>query len=172
MKQLIFLFLIAASITMAQPRWSDDNDRGDGTAFGRGMMIEKLELKPEQEKQFESMRSEMQKKQIDMRSKIQALRIDMRDLMNEDSPSQAKIESKMSEISKLQNEMKMSHLDFWFGVNKFLTPEQQKIWKNHPMKFGDGAGPRGFSGMKGDGQQMRGRGKGFDRRGCCNRNRE
>lgn len=162
--------MIAASITIAQPRWNDDDGPGGAQAFGRGMMIEKLELKPEQEKQFESMRSAMQKKQIDVRSKIQSLRIDMRDLMNEDSPSQAKIESKMGEISKLQNEMKISHLDFWFGVNKFLTPEQQKIWKDHSMNFGGGAGQRGFSGMKDDDQPMRGRGKGFDRKGCCNRN--
>ncbi|MBI5021321.1 MAG: periplasmic heavy metal sensor [Ignavibacteriales bacterium] len=171
MKQILFFMLIAASLTTAQPSWNDDDAPFGRPAFGRGMIIEKLELKPDQEKQFESLRSEMQKKQIDIRSNIQTLRIDMRDFMNEDSPSQSKIESKINEISKLQNEMKMNHLNFWFGVNKILTPEQQKIWKNHSMKLGGGAGPRGLSGMKGEGRHMKGRGKGFDRKGCCERNR-
>ncbi|MBI5475985.1 MAG: Spy/CpxP family protein refolding chaperone [Ignavibacteriales bacterium] len=159
MKQLMILLMLAASFVVAQPRLMDDDY--PGTGMGHGLMIEKLDLKPDQEKQFKSFKSDLQKKQIDLRSKVQTMRIDLQDLTNEDTPNKSKIESKMGEISKLQNEMKLNHLDFWFSVNKILTPEQQKLWKDHPMKFGAGKG--NGKGMKEDwGRPMRGRAH----RGC------
>lgn len=145
MKRLIFLILFATSMIMSQPRWDDDNGRH---FRGKGAICEKLDLSADQQKQFDKLQSDMQKKRIDTRSKIQSLRIDIKDLFNEDNPDKGKIESKMNEVTKLQSEMKKNHLDFWFGVNKILKPEQQKIWKEHRMMMGDRMGPRGRSGMK------------------------
>jgi Spy/CpxP family protein refolding chaperone len=164
MKRIIFFLMVASSLVAAQPQTMDDNPHGGGPGFGRGFMVEKLDLKPDQEKQFESLQSDLQKKQIDLRAKVQTSRIELRDLMNDDVPNKSKIESKMGDISKLQNEMKLNHLNFWFAVNKFLTPEQQKIWKNHPMKFGMEVGAKGDRGIKRGGDSpMRGRGHKGDR---------
>lgn len=147
MKRLILFIMLATSMTVAQPQWDDD----DSPPFrGKGAICEKLDLSSDQQKQFDKMQSDMQKKQIDIRSKIQSLRIDIKDIFKEDNPDKGKIESKMNEITKLQGEMKKNHLDFWFGVNKILKPEQQKIWKEHRMMMGAGMGQRGGHGMKGD----------------------
>ncbi|MDI6766883.1 MAG: periplasmic heavy metal sensor [Bacteroidota bacterium] len=143
MNRIILLIMLATSIVIAQPQWNDD----DSPPFrGKGAICEKLDLSADQQKQFDKMQSDMQKKKIDIRSKIQTLRIDIKDLFKEDNPDKGKIESKMNEVTKLQGEMKKNHLDFWFGVNKILKTDQQKIWKEHRMMFGQGKGfdrPRG-----------------------------
>lgn len=169
MKRLMILTLLAASFSIAQPGWTDENDLAGRPAFRGPMMMKGLDLKGDQEKQVDALRSEMQKKQIDLRAKVQSLRVDMRNLTGSDSPDKGKIESKLGEISKLQNEMKLNHLDFWFSVNKILTAEQQKIWKEHGRMMGKMDGPGNFAGGKNAAhpRKMRAhRGQG-DR--CCNR---
>lgn len=126
MKNLLLLFLLFSTVAWAQPR-----RMGDGPPV-RGMM-EKLKLTYDQSQQLGKLHSELEKKQIAVRAKIQTLRVDVRDAFGDDKPDRAKIESKINEITKLQGEMKTSHLALWFDVNKILTPEQQKIWKEAPM---------------------------------------
>ena len=137
MKRIILFFMLATTMITAQPRRTDDDNASPG-GFGRKFMIEKLELNADQQKQFDKFQSDVQKNQIGLHAKVQALRIDIRDLMREENPNQPKIGSMLTEISKLQNEMKLNHLGFWFNVNKILTPDQQKVWKDHPMKFDGG----------------------------------
>jgi len=154
MKRLILFLTLATSMIIAQPQWDDDN----APPFcGKGAISEKLDLNGDQQKQFDQLQSDMQKKQIDIHSKIQSLRIDIKDLFKEDNPDKGKIESKMNEVTKLQGEIKKNHLDFWFGVNKILKSEQQKIWKEHPMMMGKGMGKGQMQGMSGRGHGMRGR---------------
>jgi Spy/CpxP family protein refolding chaperone len=131
--------------------------RGEGTT-------DKLNLTSDQEKQFGKLQTEMQKEQIEIRSKIQSLRLDLRDMFRDENLDQGKIESKLDEIDKLQTKIRKNHLDFWFGVNKILKPEQQKIWKQHRMILGDGMGPRDGRGMReGGGRQRGGCGQGGGR---------
>jgi Spy/CpxP family protein refolding chaperone len=150
MGKILAILLMASTVLWAQPR-------GFGGGFECNMYakdrpMEKLNLTADQQKQFDKLKSDMEKKQIDLRAKVQQMRLELRDLYNEDSPNKTAIESKMSEVSKLQNDMKMNHVDFWFAVNKILTPEQQKIWKEHQMSMG----PMGMKGMRdGDGRHMR-----------------
>ncbi|MBI4810760.1 MAG: periplasmic heavy metal sensor [Ignavibacteriales bacterium] len=169
MKRLFLFIILATSMIAAQPQWDDDDDMTP-PPHGIRPLCEKLDLTADQQKQFDKMQSDIQKKQIDIRSKVQSLRIDIKDLFKEDNPDKGKIESKMNEVTKLQGEMKKNHLDFWFGVNKILKPEQQKIWKEHRMIFGAGMGPRGGHGMKGDfGPRMGKRGgHGMGFRNCPN----
>lgn len=173
MKKLLLLMFMAAAIVWAQPREFEDDDALTGPTLGGGRLIENLDLTADQEKQFDKLRTDMQKKQIETSSKIQTARLDIKDLFREDNPDKGKIESKMSEISKLQNEMKMNHIDFWFVVNKILKPEQQKIWKEHRMMMGKGMGNGHMQGMPGRSHGMRGgrMGRGMDMHdcspGCC-----
>ena len=82
----------------------------------------------------------MEKKQIELQAKIQSLRVDLRGLFRDEKPNQDKIESKISEISKLQTETKLAHIGMWFSVNKLLTSEQQKMWKEMGMMHMQGNG--------------------------------
>jgi Spy/CpxP family protein refolding chaperone len=104
------------------------------------MVMEELNLTDDQQKQFGKLHDEMEKKQIDLRSKVQSLRVDLKGLFRDEKPDQGKIESKINEISKLQNEMKHAHVGFWFSVNKILNADQQKAWKQHAMMMGKGHG--------------------------------
>jgi len=173
MKKLLLLMFMAAAIVWAQPREFEDDDALTGPMFGGGRLIENLDLTADQEKQFDKLCTDMQKKQIEIRSKIQTARLDIKDLFREDNPDKGKIESKMSEVSKLQNEMKINHLDFWFALNKILKPEQQKIWKEHRMMMGKGMEREHMQGMRGHGHGMRGghMGRGMGMHdcppGCC-----
>lgn len=136
----VFLtLLLAVTIAAAQP-----GKRGP-MGFGKERMEERLKLTSEQEKQFDKLHSDLQKKQIAQRSKMETLRLEIRDLMREDKPDRGKIESKISDIGKAQNEMKLSHIGFWFDVNKILTSEQQSEWKERgffPMHGGPMGGPK------------------------------
>ena len=168
MKKLLLLLFMATIVAWAQPREFDDEDDAPvGQMFGGGRFIEKLNLTADQQKQFDMIRTDMQKKQIDLRSKIQMLRLDLKDLFNEDSPNKSNIASKMNEISKLQTEAKLNHLDLWFEVNKILKPDQQKIWKENRLMMGPGMKPQGLGGMcDGMGKPMRKHGGGMGHREC------
>lgn len=150
MKKLLFLFFLFSVISFAQQKEvivreidDDDNDGGmmmQRYGHGPGMIVEELNLTDDQQKQFGKLHDEMEKKQIDLRAKIKSLRVDVKGLFREEKPEQGKIESKINEISKLQNEMKLNHLNFWFSVNKILNADQQKIWKQHYLMMGESFG--------------------------------
>ncbi len=146
MKQLLILLMFATGAMIAQPRMMGRHG-GDGPMMKREMMhdgmMKKLDLTSDQQKQFDKLRADMQKMQIDTHAKIQSAKIDLRELFRDDKPDQGKIESKLSEIGKLQTDLKLAHTGFWFDINKMLKPEQQKIWKNRPMMM------RGMDGQEG-----------------------
>jgi Spy/CpxP family protein refolding chaperone len=173
MKKLLLLLFMATVVAWAQPREYEDDDAPMGPMFGGGRFMEKLDLTVDQQKQFDKLRTDMQKKQIDLHAKIQTSRLDIKDLFNDDSPNKSAIELKMNEVSKLQNDTKLNHLNFWFEVNKILKPDQQKIWKEHRMMLGGGMGPWGGQGMKGGFGPRTGRhrGRGMGTQdcppGCC-----
>ncbi|MBI5216556.1 MAG: periplasmic heavy metal sensor [Ignavibacteriae bacterium] len=156
MKKILVLFVLTTAFVFAQPRWMDDDDFGPPT--GHKPFIDRLHLTEEQEEQFDKFRSEFQKKNIELRAKVQTMRLTLRDLFDEDKPDQGNIESVISDISKVQNEMKLNAISHWFKVNKILQPEQQELWKEHRVMMKKHMGQRqGF----GHGKRMnRGHGQG------------
>jgi Spy/CpxP family protein refolding chaperone len=144
MKKIFVLLFLFSLISFAQEERvvvreieSDDDEMGmPMPRGGHGMMMKQLNLSDDQQKQFDKLHDEMEKKQIDLRAKVKSLRVDLKGLFRDDKPDQAKIESKIAEISKLQTEMKLAHIGFWFNVNKLLNAEQQKVWKRHAMMMG------------------------------------
>jgi Spy/CpxP family protein refolding chaperone len=137
MKHLLLLTMILSTAAFAQPRrgWDDRPMRGIRE-------MQKLDLTDDQRKQVDKLHSDLQKKQIALRAKIQAIRIDVRDAFREAKPDRGKIESKVNDITKAQGELKTNHLAFWFDVNKILTAEQQKVWREAPMMMCRGRGDR------------------------------
>jgi len=152
MKRLLLALACMATLATAQPRQEMMDD--DTAPMGRGHRMEQLKLTDDQEKQVDKLRSDMQKDQIALHSKIKTLRVDLREQFGADKPERGKIESLISEIGKLQTDAKLRHHAFWFDVNKLLTADQQKLWKEHR-----GMGMRdGESGMMGGRRMMKGRG--------------
>lgn len=116
---LFFLPVIA----IAQP--------GPGTGSGGRMrFIDELNLTDQQQKQIDQIRDEAMRMQIDRRAEIAKLRVDLRQLVKADKPDQSAIEKKMKEIASLRSSSEAQRLNTWFTINKALTPEQQKVWKD------------------------------------------
>lgn len=142
MKILCFILMCAVSVAYSQ---SPRGKKGDTKPMmQRQKMMEDLNLTEEQQAQVRKIRSDVQREQISLRAKIQTLRLDVRDLFAEIKPDKSKIDTKITEIGRLQNEMKLNHVSAWFGINKLLTPEQQKIWKKYPLMMGQGNSGGGF----------------------------
>ncbi|TAK54908.1 MAG: periplasmic heavy metal sensor [Bacteroidetes bacterium] len=173
MKQLVALLMLTTTIVLSQPRWMDDDDNTGMMPPDRREFMEKLDLTDKQQDQVKEYRSGFQKKNIELRAKVQTMRITLRELFDADEPNQSSIESQLTEISKIQNEMKLNATSFWFNVNKILTPEQRELWKEHRegmnQEFGNrmGMGPGRGHGMKHRGFGGGHRGRGNCSFGCC-----
>jgi Spy/CpxP family protein refolding chaperone len=134
---LIVLFLFSAVISIAQPQEqiTPPPDRPMHKSF--------LNLTDEQKKDFQKINFDFTKQRIDLKAKIENARLDLRQLMAADAPDQSAVEKKAGEVGNLAVKMRVLGVNQWFAVNKMLTPEQQKLWKEH---FGqgmrEGRGPR------------------------------
>jgi protein CpxP len=98
---------------------------------GPEKMEQMLNLTDEQEAKIEKLRGEMQRTMVQNRSKIQIARIDLRELMDADTPDRGAIEKKFKEISDIQIKQRMAMFDHHADIEKLLTPDQKKIWKEH-----------------------------------------
>lgn len=131
MRKIILFILLTAGVAVAQPGLMGRH-KPPGQTDRQGKIFNRLDLNPDQQTKVKTLRSQLRKDQIGLRAKIQTSRVELRDLFDKEKPDRAGIESKLSEISKLQNEMKLKTTGFWFDVNSLLTPEQQKTWKRVP----------------------------------------
>jgi Spy/CpxP family protein refolding chaperone len=137
MKQLLAVVLIAAlsTVAYAQPAPGPGRDRaphvGQGFHGGPGGVMAKLNLTEDQQAQVEKLRLDLQKKQVALRSKVDIARLEIKEMFNAPSPDRSAIEKKMKEVSDLQFQQKLNGLDHLFAVKTILTPEQQKLWKEH-----------------------------------------
>ncbi len=99
-------------------------------------LLTKLHLTDQQKTQAEKIKFDLMKKQIDLRAQIARDGVDYKELSIAENPDENALGAKIQEIAKLKGDLHQNLLDAWFTVNKILTPEQQKIWKNvleHPM---------------------------------------
>jgi Spy/CpxP family protein refolding chaperone len=133
-----------ASLAIAQPGPDPGGMRG---RQHRESIFKMLNLTDQQRTEIDKLRSAMQKSMIDNRAKIQEARVDLRGLFRADKPDRAAIEKKVSEISDLQLKAKMALIDHLFSIRNLLTPDQQKIWKEHMEEQGLGGGM--FEGRRG-----------------------
>lgn len=151
---VVALTVVLALAAQAQP----------GSGMGPRMrLIDELNLTEQQLEQVNTIRDEAMRKAIEQRSKLATLRLDVRKLFRADKPDQAAIEKKFDEITKLQAEGRTRRVQTWFAINKLLTPEQQKVWKEHAGTGRmEGMGRAGFrSRMHRDGFNRGGGQRGF-----------
>lgn len=147
MNRIILFLFLAASVALAQPRMMERREPA-GRGDRQEKLFKKLDLKDEQLLKVKPLRSELRKEQIGLRAKIQTLRVELRDLFDVQNPDKVATESKVNEISKLQGELKLKMVTFWFDVNSILTPDQQKIWKRVPREVLRENGKGRFNGWR------------------------
>lgn len=141
-----FLLLILSIPLIAQPaeRMKRMQDAGERP------FLTKLNLTPEQEKQFKDITFNHQEKVIDLKSQIQKNRLEVRKLFNENNIDDKKLLDLTNANSKLQAEIKESGVKRWIAINKILDEDQKEIWSKHFGMAGNRDGIRGMikKGMK------------------------
>jgi Spy/CpxP family protein refolding chaperone len=158
---LASILLVGTGSALAQPPTDEDMPQAPHSK----PLIGRLNLNDQQKKQVEQLRFDMQKQLIGVRSRLQTARLELRQLLSADNLDKVAIEKKMNEIAQIRVQKESVRLDHWFQVNKLLTPEQQKVWREvlkHPFRaraqawmgqrMRDGRGPRGgqsFMGRRG-----------------------
>ena len=154
-KKLAAAFMIAAAVSFsfAQPGLGPGPNAGPNARSMRQEMKAKLNLTEAQETQMQKLRFELEKKQTTVQSKIKLLRIDIKELFAAENPDRNAIEKKSKEVSDLQLQEKLNVLDHMFTVKGILTPEQQKIWKQHMKQMGPEMKERMMGRMMGRGME-------------------
>ena len=138
----VLILALVATVAFGQPQSGmgmgpgPNNDRP--AKAGPHAIFAKLNLSEDQQTQVEKMRIDMQKKQTALDSKIRIARLEMQEIYNAATPDRNAIEKKMKEISDMQLQEKLIHVDHQFAVKAILNPEQQKIWKEHMKSAGEG----------------------------------
>jgi Spy/CpxP family protein refolding chaperone len=127
---LAIITIAASSMAIAQPG-TGTRMRIEKDVRGPERMDQLLNLTDEQEARIQKLRTEMQRSMVQHRSKVQLARIDLRELAEADAPDRSAVEKKMKEIADLQVKQRMMAFDHRAEVEKVLTPEQKKIWKEH-----------------------------------------
>ena len=145
---VIGMLLVAGSIASAQPEPADGKGRA---RMGQGgnpeaMMMEHLKLTDQQKTDLHKLRADMERSMVKTQSAIHLARIDLRQLAAADKLDRGAIEKKVKEISELQQQAKSALIDHLFAVYAMLTPEQQKMFKEHMAQrlegeMGQGMGP-------------------------------
>lgn len=97
--------------------------------MGKDNPMAKLKLTDEQKKQMKELKFETAKKAIELRSKLALSKLELGRLLASDAPDRDAIEKKINEVAANETALHINKLDGWFEANKFLTPEQQKEWR-------------------------------------------
>jgi Spy/CpxP family protein refolding chaperone len=126
-------FLLLASLASAQPE-PGTKSRHEPMRM-RQQFFDRMGLSDQQKDQIRKLRLGLQKEITQLHATIRIDRIDLQELFTADKLDRGAIEKKVSAISDLQHSSKMKLLDHMFAVNALLTPEQQKIWKEHMGRF-------------------------------------
>jgi Spy/CpxP family protein refolding chaperone len=133
--------LVALStFAFAQPRERTGRAQGQ-RAPAAAPRTDDLKLTAQQEQQMQKLRLDLQKKETQIDSQIRVQQLDMKGQFLEDKPDRSAIDKIQKNISDLEYQAKQARTDHWFAVLSILTPEQQKIWKRHAGRWGEGNGP-------------------------------
>jgi Spy/CpxP family protein refolding chaperone len=150
----IAVSLLMASLASAQPEAGTIPEHESMRLHQK--LPDRLGLSDQQKDQMRKLRLGLQKDMTQLHAKIRIERLDLQELFTAEKLDRGAIEKKVSAISDLQHSVKMKMLDHMFAVNALLTPEQQKIWKEHMGRFD--ARPMGPMHRGGSRRQMFGEG--------------
>lgn len=120
-----------------------------GMGFGPGMFA-RLDLTDTQREKLADLHERQQRKAIQARADMQIARMDLHKLMQADAPSATAIHAQIDKLTRMQSDMRKSHVSTFLEARALLTPEQQK-----QLKASRGPGGRGFGPGQGAGPQVR-----------------
>lgn len=143
MKKSLFISLLVLILSIPLIAQPGERMKRMQDAGGRPFLA-KLNLTPEQEKQFNEITFDHQKKVIELKSQIQKNRLELRKMMAEKNFDEKKLLDLTGANSKLQSDIKESGVKRWIAINKILNEEQKEIWSKH---FGMGGKRDGNRGM-------------------------
>lgn len=148
--------LVIAGSAMAQPPQGGMQPPQGGMMMHREMMkermgkspLEELGLSDAQKTQIHQTLLDTRKKNIDVEAKLKLAGIELHELMRAEAPDQAKINVKISEVSKLRETLMRNGIETKLAVHKILTPEQRKkLQESQASRLGRGRhGARFFGG--------------------------
>ena len=140
------IFVACAIVTLswatayAQPPGPQRRAVEKEIVHGPEAVMNQLKLTESQDLQMKKLQIALMKKQAQLRSRVVTLRLESKELFLSDKIDRKALESNVKAISELQGQMKLNFVDHWFAVNAILTPEQQKIWKQHATEMGQRMG--------------------------------
>jgi len=147
--------LIFATVAMAQPPQSGMMHREMMKERLGKSPLEELGLSDAQKSQIHQTLLDTRKKNIDVEAKLKLAGIELHELTNAETPDQAKINAKISEVSKLRETLMRNGIETKLAVQKILTPEQRK--KMHGSRASIfGRGRHGAHHFGGPGMMRRG----------------
>ena len=131
MKKYLVAMLVVAfiGISNAQEHPSEPPMKRPMEHMGKKNPMAKLKLTDEQKKQMKELKYETDKKAIELRSKLALSKLEFGRLLSSDAPDKDAIEKQINEVAANETALHVNKLDGWFEANKFLTPEQQKEWR-------------------------------------------
>ena len=131
MKKYFVAMLVVAlfGISNAQEQPSEPAMKKPMSHMGKENLMAKLKLTDEQKKQMKELKFETDKKAIELRSQLALSKLELGRLLASDAPDKDAIEKKINEVAANETALHINKLDGWFEANKFLTPEQQKEWR-------------------------------------------
>lgn len=133
-KTILTIVLLTFSISLTAQPMGRMNKMGN---FSDMPIISKLNLTPEQEKQFRDITIENQKKVIDLKSQIQKNRLELQKMVSEGKIDEKKLVDLTDANSKLQTEIKSLAVKRWIAINKILNDDQKLIWSKHLGMMGN-----------------------------------
>jgi Spy/CpxP family protein refolding chaperone len=153
MKTILFSALSAAvllmsSNAMAQP--GPDASPHEGGPRHEMMMLQKLNLTPDQKSKMQALRKEKQNQTESLKTEIDAKRDAFHALMKSDA-SEAEIRKAHAALQALHQKMADLNFENLLAIRAILTPEQRKEMQAHMSEQG---GRRGL--MKGRNGQHQG----------------
>ncbi len=151
-KQLLTLVMLVSIFAFGNNAFAQMNMGEGNPAFGQphGMMKQKLGLNEEQAKKFDQIMFDQKEAMIDTRAQIQKLKVEAQKIAASDNVDLNKLKKINAKIENLRTAQKDRRLETWEKVNKILTPEQKKIWKNmlNKMIMMQGKKGMGHKGMR------------------------
>ena len=130
---------------------------GAGMRGHRQDVMARLDLSDRQKEQIQGIRQENQRRMIPINARLQEARLDLRQLMQADSPNQARIDAAIDRMADLRAEAHKARLATHLEIRSVLTEEQRKKLREQGHGRGDWMrdGGHGRPG-KGKGQRLGG----------------
>lgn len=179
MKHFKLLLIAAIAVLFVLPAFAEEHHGKTACPKGAEKMaaddcgcMAKLNLTDKQKDEMQSLKKAFMEQKANHHEAMMKFHQSIRELMNADKPDMAVVEKKLDEQSKLWIKGQKDMIEHMMKMKAILTPEQQKIWKDHMMNCKDKC--KDMKMMKHEGCEKGDKAKGHDCKGeaaCAKENK-